>query len=101
MLHVKIGELRNKLSALLRKVKAGETITVYDRDTPIARIQPIAQAKPPKFKNDAERIAWLEARGLILPPKNPKPDLSFLREPLPKSDAGLVEAVIEERREGR
>lgn len=100
MLHVKIGELRNKLSALLRRVKAGETILVYDRDKPVARIQPMTE-KPPKFKNDKERLAWLEARGLVRPPKNPNADWSFLAKPLPTSNAGLVEAVIQERREGR
>jgi prevent-host-death family protein len=101
MLHVKIGELRNKLSALLRRVKAGETILVYDRDKPVARIQPAAEAKPTKFKNDKERLAWLIARGIVLPPKNPNPDWSFLNEPLPKSNAGVLEALLQERREGR
>lgn len=100
MLHVKIGELRNKLSALLRRVKAGEEILVYDRDKPIARIQPVAE-KPPTFKSDKERLAWLETRGLVRLPKNPNADWSFLEKPLPKSDAGVLEALLEERREGR
>jgi prevent-host-death family protein len=101
MLHVKIGELRNKLSALLRRVKAGETILVYDRDKPIARIQPVAE-KPPKFKSDKERLAWLIAQGIVLPPKNPNADWSFLwTEPLPKAKASVLEALLEERREGR
>ena len=33
-----IRELKNHLSAYLRKVKAGETITITDRGTPVGRI---------------------------------------------------------------
>ena len=35
-----IRELKNHLSAYLRKVKAGETITITDLGTPIGRIVP-------------------------------------------------------------
>lgn len=100
MIHVKIGELRNRLSALLGRVRAGERIIVYDRDRPVARIEPIPE-KPPRFANDEERIAWLYATGKLLPPKNPEPDWSWLDEPLPESDAGVLDALLQERREGR
>ena len=36
-----IRELKNHLSAYLRKVKAGETITITNRGTPIGRIVPM------------------------------------------------------------
>ena len=35
-----IRELKNHLSAYLRRVKAGETITITDRGTPIGQIVP-------------------------------------------------------------
>jgi prevent-host-death family protein len=38
---VKIGALKNELSAYLRYVKQGEEVIVCDRDTPVARIVPI------------------------------------------------------------
>ena len=40
---VKISELRARLSEHLRRVRKGGTITVMDRDTPIAEIVPLPQ----------------------------------------------------------
>ncbi|HEX9287745.1 MAG TPA: type II toxin-antitoxin system prevent-host-death family antitoxin, partial [Thermoanaerobaculia bacterium] len=44
MKNARISELRDKLSEYLAQVRKGETVIVYDRDTPIARIDPIAPA---------------------------------------------------------
>lgn len=41
MLQVKISELKNSLSACLRKVKSGESILVLDGNTPVARLVPV------------------------------------------------------------
>ena len=38
---VKIAELKSRLSAYLRRVRRGQTITVLDRDTPVARLEPV------------------------------------------------------------
>ncbi len=38
---VRIAELKSRLSEYLRKVRAGRVLTVYDRDTPIARLVPV------------------------------------------------------------
>jgi len=43
-----IRELKEQLSAYLRQVKAGGTVTITDRGKPIARIVPLAQ--PIKYK---------------------------------------------------
>jgi prevent-host-death family protein len=43
---VRVAELKARLSAYLRKVRAGETITVLDRNTPIARLVPIDSQAP-------------------------------------------------------
>ncbi|HEX8013339.1 MAG TPA: hypothetical protein VF814_20835 [Casimicrobiaceae bacterium] len=40
MLTVRIADLKSHLSEHLRKVRAGRTLTILDRDTPIARIVP-------------------------------------------------------------
>jgi prevent-host-death family protein len=40
--HVRIAELKSRLSEYLRRVRRGETITVLDRETPIARLEPVA-----------------------------------------------------------
>ncbi len=41
MKQVRIAELKARLSEYLRAVRAGETIAVLDRDTPVARIVPV------------------------------------------------------------
>jgi antitoxin (DNA-binding transcriptional repressor) of toxin-antitoxin stability system len=104
MLHVKVDQLEAELEGLLRKVKAGESVTIYDGETPIARIEPTAQQAEepmPTFASEDERLAWLIAQGIVLPPRNPNADLSILKEPPPKVRASVLEALLEERREGR
>ena len=103
MLHVKIGQLKAELASFLRKVKAGESVTVYDGETPIARIEPPAAVvvEPGKAKTGDGRLASLIARGLALPPENPDRDWSFLKEPPPKADVSVLEALLQEREHWR
>ena len=42
MSDVRIAELKARLSEHLRSVRNGSTLTVLDRDTPVARIVPYA-----------------------------------------------------------
>jgi prevent-host-death family protein len=37
---VGVAELKARLSSYLRAARRGETVTVYDRDTPVARLVP-------------------------------------------------------------
>jgi prevent-host-death family protein len=37
---VRVADLKSRLSEHLRKVRAGQSVTVFDRNTPIARIVP-------------------------------------------------------------
>ncbi len=96
MKNARISELRDSLSEYLARVRKGETVIVYDRDTPIARIEPIPPAGEgvPKWVREAER------RGILTPPKVRD------RAPLPppiKIDPkfSVLEALLEERRSGR
>jgi prevent-host-death family protein len=41
---VRVAELKSRLSEYLRRVRRGESVTVLDRDTPIARLIPLASA---------------------------------------------------------
>lgn len=90
-----IAELKNHLSAYLRKVKAGETVVVLERDRPIARLERISGADDPEG-----RLARLEAAGLIQRPVRPL-RIEALREPAPGAGRGVLEALLRERREGR
>jgi prevent-host-death family protein len=42
MSNVRIADLKARLSQYLRSVRNGGTVTVLDRDTPVARIVPVA-----------------------------------------------------------
>lgn len=104
MERVTIGKLKNQLSAYLRKVKAGETVIVCDRNTPIARIMSIETEKSPETSED--RVARMVSEGKLIPPKHPMAHeklMDILRQEPPASRTGksLLDALLEERAEGR
>ncbi len=89
---VGIRELRDGLSRHLAAVRNGETITVTDHGTPIARIVPVT---------GMSAIERLEAEGLISRPERPKgpaPTPIRLRSGATVSD--LVDWVRGPREEG-
>ena len=66
MSNVGIAELKARLSEHLRSVRNGGTLTVLDRNTPIARIVPYA-AQPLEIRKATRRL-----RDLTLPLKPAK-----------------------------
>ena len=100
MKRVSITEAKNTLSALLDRVRAGETIVITDRDVGIAQLAPL-NGSP--HDTTADKLARLERQGLIVPPRrDPREVWAELdRRPLAKSRKSVVEALLEERREGR
>ncbi len=89
-----ISQLKNRLSAYLRKVRAGETVLVLDRDRPIARIERIGG------RHDADaRLARLEAAGLVSRPTTPLPLAALTADP-PRSRRSVLAALLQERAEG-
>lgn len=91
-----ISETKAKLSALLERVKAGESITITDRGNPVARIVPLIEL------DDAEweaRVRKLEREGVITRPKKPLEPGWLRSRPLVKARASVLEALLEERRE--
>ena len=63
MSRVGIADLKAHLSQHLRKVRAGRTLTVLDRDTPVAQIVPYEADAPLEV-----RRATRSPRELRLPP---------------------------------
>ena len=61
-----VSKLKDNLSAYLRKVRAGQSIVIYDRDVPIARLERIESSG-----RGADRLALLCAQGLTRPPARP------------------------------
>jgi antitoxin (DNA-binding transcriptional repressor) of toxin-antitoxin stability system len=92
-----VSEAKNGLSALLDRVRHGDTIVIEDRGVPIARLEPITGGG----ERDG-RQARLERRGLVRPPTAPLPD-SWLEARPPRLIKGRKgsEIVIEERRGDR
>jgi prevent-host-death family protein len=67
MTTVRIADLKARLSEHLRSVRKGRTLTVLDRDTPVARIVPYA-AEPIEVRRPTRRLLDLE-----LPPAPASP----------------------------
>lgn len=88
-----VAELKARLSQYLDRVRAGEEIVVTEHGRPVARIVPVALTED-------EHLADLERRGLIRIGTGRLPD-GFLDAPLPRSRRSVLEALIEDRREGR
>lgn len=100
--HVKratITEAKNQLSALIDRVRHGETILILDRGRPVARLEPV-QARS---EDDADgRLARLERAGVVRRAAMAPPVARVLK-PLPRlrKPARVVEALLEERRQSR
>jgi antitoxin (DNA-binding transcriptional repressor) of toxin-antitoxin stability system len=63
MTPVRIADLKARLSAHLKTVRKGRTLTVFDRDTPIAQIVPFAA------ESVEVRRATRRAKDLKRPPR--------------------------------
>jgi prevent-host-death family protein len=92
-----ITEAKNGLSALIDRVRAGESIVILDRGTPVARLEPVA--------NDPDasgRIKRLERAGIVRA-GSAAPPLDLMRTPGPELTVGgsAVNAVLDERRSDR
>ncbi len=82
MKYVKIAELKARLSQYLRYVRTGREVTVLDRETPVARLTPIASGLPLRIREPLKRYRTLTSVPL------PKP--------LPL-DGDIVDLLLEER----
>ena len=92
-----VSKLKDNLSAYLRKVRAGHSVVIYDRNVPIARLERIESAGA-----GSDRLALLRAQGAVRPPARPlaAKQLRALLKPLPRKSR-LAEALRDERMQGR
>lgn len=86
MRQVRISELKSRLSEHLRAVRSGETISVLDRETPIAEIVPVGNRPTLRIRKPA--------------PGTPPPNRVPLLEPL-KLNFDIVDLLLEERQGSR
>jgi prevent-host-death family protein len=91
-----ITEAKNGLSALIDRVKAGESVVITDRGIPVAVLEPA----PGRVDLD-ERLARLERAGIIRRGTGVVPlEEIRRRRPTPLGGADVVEILLEERRSG-
>lgn len=88
---------KNQLSALLDRVRHGETVVIEDRGIPIARIIPIDRTAGP----DRDHLVHLERQGILRPPRASRSS-PLLRSapPPPARQVALSRIARRERREG-
>lgn len=93
MIKTSVSALKNGLSSYLRKVRAGQSVVIYDRDVPIARIERIEVNG-----TDADRVAHLRATGVTRPPTKPLTAKQWASmRPVVPARARLLEALLDER----
>ena len=94
-----ISDAKNGFSALLERVRKGETVVITDRNRPIAQLAPLEAGS--KTGTDAW-LTDLERQGVIRRAKRNGVPEFLARPPLPlPPGASILDALLEERSEGR
>ncbi len=94
-----ISETKNSLSALLDRVRHGETIVITDRSRPVARLEPALGAE--HAGPDEGRLARLERAGVIRRARRGRlEEILRVAPPAPRAGGDVVQALIQERRSG-
>jgi len=93
-----VSKLKDNLSAYLRKVRAGHSVVIYDRNVPIARLERIESGG-----RGTDRLALLRAQGITRPPLKSlsAAQLRTLLSKGPARGSRLLEALQQDRDEGR
>ena len=95
MLKVTISQLKNSLSAYLKKVRAGQSVLILDRDEPIAVLERVDFDERPDG-----RLARLTQSGGVRRSNTARPRAALADTKAPKPRKSVVSALIEERGEG-
>jgi antitoxin (DNA-binding transcriptional repressor) of toxin-antitoxin stability system len=97
MIKASVSGLKDSLSEYLRKVRAGQSVVIYDRNVPIARIERIESSG-----FEADRVVQLRAEGITRPPRKPLSarQLAAMLPVIPQR-ALVLEALLAERAEDR
>lgn len=99
MKKARIATAKNTLSSLIKDVRRGETVLILDRDTPVARLEPVGG--DPSIRD--ARMSELVRRGIVAAPRRRLDAAAFLKQPPPALERGAsgVRIVLEEREAGR
>ena len=97
MKRASISEAKNGLSALLDRVRQGQTVVIEDRGVPVARLEPIVLA------HDADgRLGRLQRQGAVRAPAG-RLSAAWLKRKPPRLVKGRKgsDIIIEERSASR
>ena len=99
MVTTSITEAKNRLSALIDKVKGGETVVITDRGRPVARLSSALDDTRPDVEG---RLARLERQGAVRRATKDVPIRLILKAP-PAARRGvdILQELLNERTEGR
>lgn len=99
MLKASITEAKNRLSALIDKVRGGETVVITDRGRPVARLS--SAVDDPDIDSDG-RVARLERQGAVRRATTDPPVRMILRPPpAARPGADILRELLDERADGR
>lgn len=92
-----VADLKAHLSAYLDQVRSGQELLVTDHGRPVARLVPVRAADA---LHDARTQRLLRA-GALAAAGAPVPDALLQAPPARKRVAGVLDALLQERAEGR
>ncbi len=98
MITASITHAKNHFSSLIDRVRRGQSILITERNRPVARLEPVSSLE----HADKGRLQRLERAGVITRPRKKITDTFFKRQrPTGDSRRSLLQAVLDERAEGR
>ena len=95
MIRASVSEAKANLSALLDRVRGGETVTITNRGRAIARLVPAAGSVG---GDDGARLDRLERAGLVRRSEKKLDVDAFLARPKARSRKSVLGALLDERR---
>jgi prevent-host-death family protein len=96
MKRASVSEAKNQLSALLDRVRHGESVLITDRDQPVAQLVPAGSALPAQ-----DRLQDLVRRGVVRAGHGgAAPGIADQAPPVPTGGADVLAALQADRDEG-
>ena len=95
---VRVAEAKKELAHHLEYVKRGGTIRIVDHQRPVADLVPI---RADSDGDDEVLLDRLERRGLVRRGKGGPVPADLLRPGPPAREAGVLNALVEDRRSSR
>jgi prevent-host-death family protein len=92
-----VADLKARLSAYLDQVRSGQELLITDHGRPVARLVPV---RDDDDLRDA-RVQRLLRAGVLAAPSAKVPDALLDAPPARKRVAGVLDALLQEREDGR